>query len=182
MLRAKTFAWGILFGLVMLGQTQAGWHEMWDRFHLDWHRNNCWSEPFTTVDRRAARAPFAAMVNSGWRTQNTLGQHYFDRDTQALNEAGQRKLFWIIHSAPVEQRTIYVAQTMNSTQSEQRVDAVQQSLAQMMPDQSLPPVVPTALEPRGWPAEYIDTIDRKATSSIPPPRLPAFKEAGGGGL
>ena len=182
MLRARTSILGILVGLVTLCPAEAGWHEFWDRVHLDFHRNNCWDEPFSSVDRRAERAPFAAMVRSGWRTQNTLGQHYFDRETQVLNEAGQRRLYWILNSAPPELRTIYVSQSIDPTKSEQRVDAVQQSLASMLPGESLPPVVSAALEPRGWPAEYIDTIDRKATSSIPSPRLPNFKQAGGGGL
>lgn len=180
-MRVRAYVLAVLMGLVTVSSVHAGWHEFWDRVHLDFHRSNCWGEPFNTVDRNATRTPFSAMIRSGWQTQNTLGLHYFDRETHALNEAGQRKLFWILNNAPDQFRTIYVSQSVDREQSEKRVDSVQQNLAQMTPGQALPPVIPVAVEPRGWPAEYIDHIDRRATASIPDPRLPQFKTAGGGG-
>ena len=171
-----------LIGIAMtVGSAQAGWHEFWDRVHLDFHRNNNWPQPFSSVDRRATRAPFTAMVASGWRRQNTLGMHYFDRETQALNEAGERRLHWIMTNAPDQYRTVYVAQSHLAEESEKRIDSVQTILAKQLPGESLPPVIPVTLEPRGWPAEYIDTITRKSTQTIPEPRLPGFQQAGGGG-
>ena len=50
----------------------ADWHEFWHRVKIDYHRNNCWPEPFIYADRRATRAPFQAMVNNGWQRQTTL--------------------------------------------------------------------------------------------------------------
>ena len=47
-----------------------------------------------------------------------------------------------------------------------------------MPDQPMPAVLPTTNEPRGLPADYVDAIDRKTRSTIPDPRLPAFRQAG----
>lgn len=167
--------------MMTVGSAQAGWHEFWDRVHLDFHRNNSWPQPFSSVDRRATCAPFNAMVASGWRRQNTLGLHYFDRETQALNEAGKRRLHWIMSNSPEQHRTVYVAESHVQDQSERRIDSVQTALAQQLPGQSLPAVIPVQLEPRGWPAEYIDTITRKSTQTIPEPRLPSFQQAGGGG-
>jgi hypothetical protein len=118
------------------------------------------------------------MVHSGWRSQNTLGQHYFDRETNALNQAGEQKLFWIVTQAPEPYRTVFVTRAQEGEISEKRVDSVQQALVQMLPDQPLPAVLPTDEEPRGWPADYIDAIDRKEQSTIPPPRLPSFRAAG----
>jgi hypothetical protein len=178
MLRVRASLLALSIGLVSLNTANAGWHEFWHRVHLDFHRNNCWDEPFTSIDRRAARVPFVNMVHSGWRTQNTLGQHYFHPETQVLNEAGERKLYWIVTNAPEQYRTIYVAGTHESGVVEQRVDAVQQALVKLVPDQPLPAVIPAKNEPRGWPAEYIDTIDRKVHASIPNPRLPTFRSAG----
>ena len=183
MLRVRVFLLTCLTTLLAATSAPAGWHEFWDRVHLDFHRNNCWDEPFTTIDRRAARAPFAAMIHSGWRSQNTLGKHYFDRETNVLNEAGEQKLFWIVNHAPEPYRTIFVTQSLETDVSEQRIDSVQQSLVQMLPEQALPAVLPTREEPRGWPADYIDAIDRKQQSTLPAPRLPSFQAAGsvGGG-
>jgi hypothetical protein len=179
MLQVRLPLLALTIGLLSLSSVQAGWHEFWDRVHLDFHRNNCWDQPFTSIDRRAASAPFGAMVDSGWTTQNTLGQFYFHPETQVLNEAGERKLHWIVTTAPESHRTVYVAGTHQPGVLEQRVDAVQQALVKMFPEQSLPAVLPAKSEPRGWPAEYIDTIDRKVNASIPNPRLPSFRAAGG---
>lgn len=181
MLRVRAFFMAVPLGLAIIGSANAGWHEFWDRVELDFHRNNCWGQPFVSVDRRATCAPFAAMVQSGWRSQNTLGSHYFHPETQALNEAGERRLFWIITTAPEQYRTVYVAGTHEADTVERRVDSVQQVLARMLPDQPLPSVLATNREPRSWPAEYIDTIDRRVNATTPDPRLPAFQAAGGGG-
>lgn len=184
MTRVRVTLLACLTTLLTVTSAPAGWHDFWNRVHLDFHRNNCWDEPFTAIDRRAARTPFDAMVQSGWRAQNTLGEHYFNRETQALNEAGEQKLFWIVTSAPEPYRMVYVTQAMSRDVSERRIDSVQQSLVRMLPDQPLPAVLPSFEEPRGWPAEYIDAIDRKEQSTIPAPRLPAFQAAGsvdGGG-
>ena len=170
-----------LFAGLAAVPAQAGWNEFWDRVHLDFHRNNCWSEPFSSLDRRTVHAPFQAMEMKGWRTQNTLGYHYFDPETQALNEAGQRKLQLILNMSPDQFRTVYVTQAFEQTDSEKRLDSVQQSLAKLLPNQSLPEVIPVDTEPRGWPAEHVDQIERKMYSTIASPRLPGFQAAGGGG-
>ena len=178
MLRVRMTLLACLTTLLAVTSAPAGWHDFWDRVHLDFHRNNCWDEPFTSADRRLVRAPFAAMINSGWRSQNTLGQHYFDRETNALNQAGEQKLYWIVTHAPEPYRTVFVTESRESEVSEKRIDSVQQALVTMLPDQPLPAVLPTRDEPRGWPADYIDAIDRKQKSSIPSPRLPSFRAAG----
>jgi hypothetical protein len=181
MLRVRIPLLALSIGLGMLATAHAGWHEFWDRVHLDFHRNNCWDEPFTSIDRRAARAPFAAMVNKGWQAQNTLGQSYFHPETQVLNEAGERALHRIVTNSPEQFRTVYVAGSFEPLVVEKRIDSVQQALVRMMPDQALPAVIPAKGEPRAWPAEYIDTIDRKMNASIPSPRLPSFQAAGSDG-
>lgn len=179
MLRVRVTFLAISLGLTSVTTAQAGWHEFWDRFHLDFHRNNCWMEPFASVDRQATVVPFNAMVNNGWQSQTTLDQNYFHRETHVLNEAGTRKLHWIMTNAPEEHRTIFVAMSHEPEISERRLDSVQQTLARLLPDQSLPAVIPVERAPRGWPADYIDTIDRKMHATIPSPRLPSFQEAGG---
>jgi hypothetical protein len=110
MLRVRIPLLSVALALGAIGSAHAGWHEFWDRFHLDFHRNNCWMEPFRSVDRQAARMPFQAMVASGWQTQNTLSSHYFHPETHALNEAGERRIYWIMTHAPEEHRTLYVSQ------------------------------------------------------------------------
>ena len=100
-----------------------------------------------------------------------------------LNEAGEQKLYWIVTNAPEPYRTVFVTQSLEDEVSEKRIDSVQQTLVRILPEQPLPAVLPTREEPRSWPADYIDAIDRKQQSTIPAPRLPAFQAAGsvGGG-
>ena len=167
--------------LITLSSVEAGWHEFWHRVHTDFHRNNCWPEPFSTVDRRATRAPFEAMVRNGWRLQNTLGAAYFHHETNVLNDAGKRKLYWILANSPEQFKTVYVYQSYDPEISEKRLNSVQQTLAQLLPNQAMPSVLPSLAEPVGASADYVDQVDRKMRSTIPNPRLPTFQAAGGFG-
>jgi len=178
MLRVRTcFLTGLAL-LITISSAQAGWHEFWHRVHTDFQRNNAWPEPFSTIDQRAVRAPFHAMVRNGWRLQNTLGTVYFHHETHQLNDAGKRKLHSILAHAPEPHKTIYVFQSFDPEVSEQRLDSVQQALAQLLPDQPMPAVIPTNTQPTGLPADYVDSVERKSRSSIPDPRLPSFQAAG----
>lgn len=176
MLRVSLF---LILGLLFLAPAptaRADWHTFWNRFHLDWHRNNCWPEPFHTADREAVCRAFSATVASGWRRQNTLGEVYFDTDTQSLNESGRRKLWAILTTAPEQHRMVFVVRTMDGEESERRVDSVQLEAANMLAGEPLPEVVTVTIEPRSWPADYIDAIDRKRMATIAEPRLPEFVE------
>jgi hypothetical protein len=155
---------------------QTSWQSFWHRVHLDWHRNNCWPEPFTTMDQRAVCAAFSGTIANGWKRQNTLGDFYFDSERHVLNEAGQRKLYEILTTSPEQFRTVYVVRTMDGEAAERRLDSVQVAAADMVAGQPLPEVIPVTIEPRTWPADYIDAIDRKIQSTIPDPRLPTFVE------
>lgn len=169
-----------LFAGLAAVPAQAGWNEFWDRVHLDSHRNNCWPQPFTSVDRQATRSYFQGMVANGWRTQNTLTVHDFDTQSHELTDGGKRKVHWIMSSSPEQFKTVWVAQAFERGATATRIDSVQQFLAKSMPGESLPPVVATTKQPHDWSAEYIDAIDRKATESIQAPVLPTFQAAGGG--
>jgi hypothetical protein len=127
------------------------------------------------MDQQVVCHAFSAMIANGWQRQNTLGHNYFHPETQALNQAGQRKLYEILTTTPEQYRTVFVVRTMDREDAEKRIDAVQQSVAGMLlGDQVMPEVMAVSIEPRGWPADYIDQIDRKRMSSIQNPRLPAF--------
>jgi hypothetical protein len=65
---------------------------------------------------------------------------------------------------------------MDGEAAERRLDSVQVAAADMVAGQPLPEVIPVTIEPRTWPADYIDAIDRKIQSTIPDPRLPTFVE------
>lgn len=175
-------SYSLLLGLVILAPAstaKADWHTFWNRVHLDWHRNNCWPEPFHTADRQSVCQAFSATVASGWRRQTTLGEVYFDTETQTINEAGRRKLWSILTTAPVQYRSIYVVRTMDGEVSERRLDSVQQAAAEMFVGEPLPEVIAVNIEPRSWPADYIDAIDRKRMATIGEPRLPEFVETTG---
>ena len=66
----------------------------------DTKRRNCWPAPFNCPDRQTVRAPFAIMVNNGWRRQNMLGDFHFEATTGQLTEAGKLKIRWIVIRGP----------------------------------------------------------------------------------
>jgi hypothetical protein len=149
----------------------------------DTKRRNCWPAPFICPDRQAVRAPFAIMVNNGWRRQNMLGDFYFEPTTGQLTEAGKLKIRWIVIEAPEQHREIYVhiGQTIEETQA--RMAAATAEAASLAPQGQVPPVMQTSISDGGTPADRVDLIERKYQTSMPNPRLPApANQSGSGGM
>lgn len=137
----------------------------------DFHRNNCWPEPFMRSDRMAARAPMMLMIANGWQRQNTLSEHHFVDSGEELNESGQLKVRWILVHAPVQHRRIFVLAAPQHETTLARVAAVEGYLNQVARDDP-PPVLVTQVGPLGWPASRVDVINRKWDETVPAPRLP----------
>lgn len=163
------------------GSVDAGWNEFWNRVHVDFHRMNCWPEPFTNADRVLVKEPFCVNVDAGWRSEHTLSDHLFVAESHQLTVAGQLKAKWIATQAPVHRRTIFVVRGMNDDVTHARILAVQAYLSQRALPTGMPPIVPTDLEPLGGSGDYYDAIDRRARESLPEPRLPQMQIIGGGG-
>jgi hypothetical protein len=147
------------------------WTQFWQRFRLDYQRMKCWPEPFLHADREAVRPPIRAMANNGWRSQNTLGDHFFEPETQQLTRAGVLKVRWIVTETPLSRRTVFVLKGESQEATSTRLDSVQQAVARIVTEGPMPPVLLTDVAPRGGPGEYFDQVDRAYKSSMPPPRL-----------
>ncbi len=181
MLRVSLIVTLGFFVLVPTTLAEAGWQERWhaltERVHLDWHRNNCWPQPFREIDRRTVCTVLATQIGTGWKRQNTLSDVYFDPETELLNEAGRRRVWSILAATPEPYRTIYVVQSPNKEAQERRIGSVQQVATETnvaMNHESTTQVVSVTIAPRSWPADYIDAIERKAQTAIPAPVLPEF--------
>ena len=176
----RAIASAAVIGLVAtVAPVNADWNSFWTGVERDRVRNNCWPEPFISIDRQAARAPISMMVAKGWQRQNLLGEHHFDKDKQALSQAGQIKLHWILTQAPVEQRTVFVERAHTEEDTTTRIDVVQQAATKLVAKGTLPQVVVSTMMSRGWPADYVDSINRKYGETTPPPRLPAYQSTTG---
>jgi hypothetical protein len=145
--------------------------EVCNSIATDVKRRQCWPEPFAGADRAATRAPFVIQVANGWRRQNMLGECYFEPVTGQLNEAGRRKVRWILVAGPQQHRLIYVHTAENSEETAARMAAVQQLASKIAPT-DIPPIMQTSISDEGWPASQVDLIQRKFQSTTPPPRLP----------
>ena len=168
---------GVVLGSVALGWAAETQAEDWickamSHIAKETKRRNCWPDPFVAPDRQSVRAPFAMMVQNGWRRQNMLSDYHFEPDTGALTEAGRLKIRWILREAPSQHRLIYVHTADSPEQTAARVDQVQQVAAAMVHRGDLPPVLETDIPDQGWPASQVDIIGRKFEASIPDPRLP----------
>ncbi len=167
------FAFLILGGLVWTVPAEAGcWHEFWHSVARDTKRQHCWPRPFVCPDRHDVRAPLALMVHNGWRSQNTLGDHYFVSTTGELNEAGKLKVKWILTEAPAQRHIVYVYRTDDKKLTAARIDHAKLVAATFARDGQTAPVLETDVPPWGWPASTVDMIGRKFESSAPDPRLP----------
>ena len=156
----------------------ADWERFWHGMKVDWHRMNCWPEPFNHVDRQATWAPFAVMINNGWRRQTTLGQYHFNTETHELNEAGLLKLQWILTRVPEERRMIFVQRHIRYEATADRIDSVQRFAARVVSRGPLPEVVQVDHPPAGTPADIINPVYDRYNRSIPEPRLAPFNADG----
>ncbi len=144
----------------------------------DTKRRNCWPKPFIAPDRQAVRAPFAAMVSNGWRSQNMIGEHHFIENTGRLTNAGELKIEWIVKQAPEQHRVIYVFRGRTPEETASRVESVQQFAVAILPDGDLPRILQSSIPALGWPASNLDAVGRAFRSSTPNPRMPVFEGTG----
>jgi hypothetical protein len=145
------------------------------RWQLDFHRNNCWPQPFQAADRELTRAPLIAMTAAGWRQNNTLSDHFFSADDQSINPAGELKLRWIATQAPPHRRVVYVLRGPTAEATEARVTNVERTMDKFYIEGQRPPVLITNIIPPGASGDYFDAVDRQLKQSIPAPRLPEMQ-------
>ncbi|HWB13582.1 MAG TPA: hypothetical protein VG826_30435 [Pirellulales bacterium] len=161
--------------------------ELFKRMHRDYRRNNCWPSPFLVPDRVAVRAPFAVMINNGWRVQNTLGDEHFDSETGILNDAGRLKVRDILSYSPPQHRTVYILQATQDELTMARRRSVGEFVGSLHTVSEAPLVAETSLPPRGWPADSVSAIGTRFNATMPDPRLPPMTTtnmmggSGGGG-
>jgi len=168
----KIVAIGILaITAIATCNVEAGHSERRARHRLDFQRNLAWPQPFITRDRLASCSFFDLMAENGWSQQSTLTPFHFDSKSQKLTEVGQAKVRQILTQQPEQFRTLFVSSGQDNRQTAQRLAAVQQAASQVMPEGALPDVRQVAIPPRGWPAEYTNSVNKKYTDSIPEPRL-----------
>jgi hypothetical protein len=169
--------WIILSALLVLSpaprSAQADWFkEFVERCKTDWHRNNCWPEPFVYADRAHIRGPLDAMVANGWRDQNHLGTHHFSADSATLTTSGQLKIQEILSVSPPRFRTIYVQRASSRDATAARLDAVEQYASSMLPEGGLADVRESELIAEGRPAMVVDAINVRFHETQPVPQLP----------
>jgi hypothetical protein len=175
----KVQQWGSvgLALLVMSSPAHAGWNEFWARFKTDYNRNAVYPQPFTAADKDLVRQHIELTEANGWKLQNTLGDMLFAQDSHELNEAGQRKIRWIMAYAPPHRRQVFVLQADNEAHTAQRMQSAQQFTAQLARDGNVVPVFVTDRDAPGIPGQYMESVEQQYWKTIPTPRLPS---SGGG--
>jgi len=137
----------------------------------DWRENSAWPNDLPEPDRQQVRSTLETQIQNGWRRQNLLSDFHFEPETGQLNPAGQEKLRWILGEVPEKYRIVYVARSLNPSETEARMASVQKAAGQLVGDRPLPPILYSDLSPLGWPSAQVDAIQRKFQETTPPPRL-----------
>ncbi len=138
-----------------------------------YRQNVQWPWPYVCPDREAARAPFATMVQNGWRRQNLLGAHHFTPDGEQLTTAGELKVRWILTQAPPIRRDVFVERAVDPTVTSNRVAAARQYGQEVSVNGVTPVVEETYLMCEGRPARIVDEVNVRFQESMPAPVLPA---------
>jgi len=144
----------------------------WQRWKRDYHRNQCWPEPFIAGDRQAVKVPFEIMADNAWQRQLLLSDYHFIDGTTELNDAGKHKLLWIVMRAPAQRKKVYVETLPNEKTTNERIASVQKALVRLAPNYPGIPVSGVNLGPGDWSGEAADTVQRNTAKTMPDPRLP----------
>jgi hypothetical protein len=147
--------------------------DWWHRYWASWNENNKWPQQWVGYDRQAVCVPLSLQAEKGWHRMNLLGAAHFDPATNHLNQAGERKVRYILTQQLPERRTIFVERGMTPEFTAERVDAVQQAALAMMPTGDLPVVADSDMILEGWPADDVDAVLKGFDRTRPDPRLPA---------
>lgn len=145
----------------------------------DTRRNNAWPDCFVPQDRFAATAPLELMVKTGWIGQNLISEQHFHEETGNLTQAGKLKIEWILTEAPSTHRTIYVRQAPKPEETQRRREAVQGWANEIVGPEGRIEIEVVRMSPPGWPAEMVDSLERKYMETLPAPRLPKLENGGG---
>ena len=155
--------------------TAADWFtNAWRSFKTDWHRNNCWPEPFVYPDRASVWKIVDAQATKGWQSQNLLGPGHFEANGERLTPSGLAKLRTIFTQNAPEYRAVFVEQGWTPEETAKRLDATQQAVANLVQG-PMPEVLVSDMHPIGTPAEYINAVNAKYPHYLPDPinwRLP----------
>lgn len=180
MLRSKT---SLTFTLVMLASAPAMAWDCWNNFWTDWHRNNCWMEPFVYPDRACVGNTFEAEISKGWQLQCLLGDPHFEPDSSQLSPAGLAKIRAIVTQNPVQFRNVYVERGLNDELTTKRLIATQRAVASMIHSPGTEVLV-SDMPLIGSPAEQVNGVNTWLTGlqkSYPAPTTKAFKTDDSGG-
>ncbi|MFV2067482.1 MAG: hypothetical protein ACC645_10915 [Pirellulales bacterium] len=166
----------ILTAVAVISSSQmaeANWFEhMYNRVTTDWHRNNCWPDPFVQPDRMHVAATLDAITASGWRQQNLLGDHHFTSDSSTLTTAGQLKVREILTQAPQQFPTARVQRGPDRDATAARMDAVEQWASGHLSEEIVANVVESDKIVEGRPAPVVDAINVRFQETQPLPQLP----------
>ena len=146
-----------------------------------YHRNHCWPQPFAYQDYQSAKAPYAIMVQHGWRQQNIISDYHYEPDSTELNEAGQRHIRSVIANSPENRRILYVQRGVTPEQTEARVRAVRASAELLAVHGQQFDVQETHAVARSASGAEIHSAITKFDENRPPVTLPAASNTFGGG-
>ena len=164
---------GTIIILSLVAPVQADWPEFKHKSGIDFARNNSWPHPFRGADANAVISPFEVMRNNGWREHNTVGTALFSPQ-QALSEAGQLKIQWIVTQAPENYRVVYVKSGQSPEETSARVESVQLAVSRIIPTGPLPQILVTEIEPTTSSGAYQTLVHRALIKTTPTPRLSKF--------
>ncbi|MEQ8210894.1 MAG: hypothetical protein RH917_13795 [Lacipirellulaceae bacterium] len=142
-------------------------------FKQSYMANNIWPSQYIAAARCGVNAPFAGMVNNGWRRQNLMGQYHFNPETQELTEAGRLKASWTLTQAPMHRRNLFVQQTNTEEKTAERVQSLQEFAANLNTTGEQAQINETAIQEYEHPASRVDATFVGFREAQPAPVLPA---------
>lgn len=144
----------------------------------DYLQNAMWPSQYIAPARRSVYAPFATMVQNGWRRQNLIGTRYFDKETGNLTEAGQLKTHWVLTQAPISRRQLFIEQDYDAEKMGHQTESLRDFAGLVDPTAEEVAITPIPIRDRGRPAAIVDHNFTGFQENQPIPALPQGRTTG----
>jgi hypothetical protein len=142
------------------------------KFVHQYHYAHYWPYPQNCEDRSSVSNALNMQMANGWIEATTLFSYHFDPETHELNSSGLAHLEYILFRVPPQRRSVFVQLAPTPQVDQAHLASVQESVAGLLQNNSVPPIALRRARAYGTSAEEVDLMSRKYMGVAPVPRLP----------
>lgn len=162
-----------------LGEVKHFWRDTQREFADEYHKNEYWPQPYSTLAQYAVRQPLDLQAENARQQLTTLWDYHFEGATGKLNAMGRKRLQDIVNQSGAWGHAIFVQRSPSADETTLRLAEVRKELDHM----ELDGVTYDVAESRANPTLVIGEEAKQTIKLLtePPKKQSADKQGSSGG-